>query len=68
VRKAGNLGAADWLLVYARDFQIQTIDEGFESTVAPVIESFIYLETAIGFSRIFVVTQENGSFYDWKES
>ena len=67
-RKAGNLSAADWLLVYARDFQIQTIDEGFEPTVAPVIESFTYLETAIGISRIFVVTQENGSFYERKVS
>jgi hypothetical protein len=64
-RKAKKSKGANLLLVYARDYLIQTIDEGFQSVVEPVIESFLLQESRFEFERIIFVTGDDGPFFDW---
>jgi hypothetical protein len=67
-RKAKKIKDANLLLVYARDYLIQTIDEGFQSVIAPVIESFLLQEIQFDFERIVFVTDYDGPYFDWNRN
>jgi hypothetical protein len=67
-RKATKSKGANLLLVYARDYLIQTIDEGFPSVVELVIESFLLQKTRFDFERTIFVTDNGGPFFDWNHN
>ena len=64
-RKASKSEGANLLLVYARNYLIQTIDEGFQSAVEPVIESFFLQRAQFDFERTIFVTDDGGPSFDW---
>ena len=64
-RKVGKSKGANLLLVYARGYQIQTIDDGLEFVVEVVIESFLLQKAQFDFDKIVFVTNDDGPSFEW---
>ena len=67
-RKAGKSNGANLLHVYARDYLIQTMDEGFQFVVEMVIESFLLQKARFDFERAIFVTDDDGPSFDWSSN